>query len=315
MARLIEMSEDQYHADPCDRPSLSNSIAKIIVEETPLQAYLKHPKLGGKKQEGEEGKEEDVSKFDMGKAAHAYLLEGMNNIEIIYSNDWRTKNAKEARHHAQISGKFPLLMHQYDSVLKMTEVAKKYIANTPDFGMSLSDGYAEQTLIWGEDTPFPKRARLDWISKQGCTVLDYKTTNRGLRYDEIRRHIESMGYDMQAVFYSDGVRELKGKEPRFIFLFQSTEAPYICQMYSLDHGFMHLARAKVDYAIAMWKQCLTENYWPGSVNRILSLEPSSWSHANWDERMELEGMILEEIKPEDLPINKAMASKINYLDA
>ncbi len=312
-ARLIDIPEDQYHADPCDKPSLSNSIAKMIVEETPLQAYLKHPKLGGKKQEGEE---EEVSKFDMGKAAHAYLLQGINNMVIVDADSWRTKAAKEERDTAQSAGKFPLLRSQYNSVVLMAKAAHGYIERTPDFGMQLSDGYAEQTLIWAEDTPFPKRARLDWISKQGCTVLDYKTTKCGLRYDEIRRHIEQMGYDMQDVFYSDGVRELKGREPRFIFLFQSTEAPYICQMYSLDVAFRHTAREKVDYATRMWEQCLTEGYWPGSVNRILSLEPSPWSQANWDERMELEGMVSEEeISPEDLPINKAMASEINYLGA
>ena len=42
---IYGMSEDCYHADPADAPSLSASIAKILIAETPLHAWTAHPKL------------------------------------------------------------------------------------------------------------------------------------------------------------------------------------------------------------------------------------------------------------------------------
>ena len=46
-ARLVRMPARDYHADPGETPTLSASIAKRIVNESPLHAWLKHPRLGG----------------------------------------------------------------------------------------------------------------------------------------------------------------------------------------------------------------------------------------------------------------------------
>lgn len=289
-ARLVSIPENQYHADPCEKISLSNSIAKILVDKTPQHAWLKHPRLGGKSTEDEE---ESNQKFDLGKAAHALLLEGINKMGVVDHPDWRTKEAKNMRDYFRHEGKLPLLRHQFNDVVAMANAAREYL-KTLDFNINLSSGFAEQTLIWDEEEDYPKRARLDWISSDRKIVLDYKTTAGGLRYDELARHIEAMGYDIQDAFYSNGVKQLTGKNPKFIFLFQEKEAPYLCQAIELDAGFKYLGTEKFSYAVNLWEHCMSEyganNPWPGYMNKVIAIEPPQWSTAKWDERIELEQM-------------------------
>ncbi len=40
-----------YFADPAAQPSLTQSIAKILIEKSPLHAWHEHPRLGGKPDE------------------------------------------------------------------------------------------------------------------------------------------------------------------------------------------------------------------------------------------------------------------------
>lgn len=292
-ARLVSMPEDEYHNDPCNSPSLSASMCKTLIDKTPLDAYLQHPKLGMYEIEEEK---EDESKFDLGSAAHAYLLEGVNKMAVCKHDDWRTKEAKADKKAAREDGKYPLLQSQYDNVIHMAGAAKEYIKRNKDFKYSLQDGMAEQVIICDEDTPFPRRGRLDWLSNDFTQILDYKTTKIGLRYDLLIRQIENMFYDVQNCFYIDLVKELKKtKRPiRFTFLFQNEKPPYLCQMVSLSEAMLFTGREKMNYAKNLWEYCLSNNSWPGYVDRILCLEPSSWAQAKWDERMELEGMTRQE---------------------
>src|SRR3979411_2799004 len=64
----FDVQAADYHADPCERPSLSSSIAKILIEKTPRHAWTAHPWLNPNfvpKQD---------SKFDLGSAVHELML-------------------------------------------------------------------------------------------------------------------------------------------------------------------------------------------------------------------------------------------------
>jgi hypothetical protein len=127
-----------------------------------------------------------------------------------------------------------------------------------------------------------------------------------------------MGYDIQDSFYKEAGNQLDPtkKPPRLIFLFQEAKAPYLCQMYSLEPGFVMLGQQKKEYAEELWRQCITTGRWTGYLDRVLSLEPSPWSHANWDERMELEGMTVEEAHEIRNPVvNGQEATMDKWLEA
>ena len=92
---IYTMTAQDYHAGPCPAPELSNSLIKVLLGQSPLHAWTKHPKLNP----GFRQYESD--KFDRGTAAHSMLLEGEDNIVIVDAEDWRTKAAKEAREAAR----------------------------------------------------------------------------------------------------------------------------------------------------------------------------------------------------------------------
>jgi hypothetical protein len=62
------ISADAYHADPAPAPSLSSSIAKTILHQTPRHAWFEHPRLNPNFEP------KDDSKFDLGSVAHELLL-------------------------------------------------------------------------------------------------------------------------------------------------------------------------------------------------------------------------------------------------
>ena len=74
-AQRIDITEEDYHADKlpdwCTGPSLSNSMAKILLDKSPAHAYAAHPRLGGA---GRVLPASTLQTFDAGKLAHKLLL-------------------------------------------------------------------------------------------------------------------------------------------------------------------------------------------------------------------------------------------------
>src|SRR5690348_2881416 len=102
---IYTMAEAAYHADPCPVPSLSRSIAR------PLHASAQHPRLGGRPPDGPAAGEEDM---DVGTAAHAMFLEGIDKAVLSPFDAYRSNAAKEWRAGALAEGKIPLKAHAYD---------------------------------------------------------------------------------------------------------------------------------------------------------------------------------------------------------
>ena len=117
---LCAMSAAEYHADPCPEPSLSSSIARLILSHSPLHAWTEHPRLNPNY------KPEESTKFDRGSAAHALLLEGEDRMAVIPFKDYRKDAAQEARDNARLAGKFPVLEADYPSILQMREAYAEY---------------------------------------------------------------------------------------------------------------------------------------------------------------------------------------------
>src|SRR5260221_11592401 len=117
-----KMSAEKYHADCCIVPSLSSSIAQVLLRESPRKAWFSHPRLNPAYRSQEE------SKFDIGTASHAMLLEGANIIETCDFADWRTNDAKAKRDAARAAGKIPLLKRHRDDVVAMVaEIGRAHV--------------------------------------------------------------------------------------------------------------------------------------------------------------------------------------------
>ena len=285
---IYEMPDDQYHADPCSEPSLSRGIVKLLVNESPRHAWFAHPKLNPAYQS------EDDSKFDLGTVAHALVLQGIDRMEIIEANDWRTKAAKEARDDARARGMVPLLTHQAADAQAMVGAFHADVANCHDLsGVTLADGKAEQVIIWRDLQPGGEyvmcRAKPDWRHNDGTILIDYKTTSGSAAPKAAVWQIMSqLNGDIQAAFYTRGNKAVCGKDAQFIFAVQESKAPYAVSFIGVSPTYMALGEDKCRVGISLFGECLRRNEWPGYEKRIYWSEPKAWQFSAWADKQNLE---------------------------
>ncbi len=290
---VLEITAEQYHADPAPAPSLSSSIAQKLCNESPLHAWTAHPKLNpAAKREYSEG-------MDLGSICHALVLEGStdkvhqiqatktegsgkNKVDTgIPVDDWRTGAAKQERDEARAAGKFPILQCDWPAVEAMHAAAQ---AQMKAFKIDLAEGESEKTLMWQEANGVWCRARLDWLSHDKKRIIDYKTTAGTANPDVVSRTLFAMGYDIQEAFYRRGVRALFGTEPTFRFVYQETAAPCAMSVLALAGDSQMLADKKAYWAIETFGECLKSGVWPGYPQGICYATLQPWMEPHWLEK-------------------------------
>lgn len=281
---ILDVTASQYHMDRLgtEQPSLSASIAKILLAESPAHAKAKHPRLSDFPIF-----EEHDDALELGTVVHQILLDGGADVDVLDFDNWRTNAAKEARELSRANGRIALLRRKWENALTVSDAVKEEIRNLDITPKPLSNGKPEQTLKWMEGDVHC-RARLDWLHNDFTVIDDVKTSSRSASPHGIDRTILSMGYDVQEAFYRRGVKAVTGIEPLFRFCFVETTAPFAISVVSLAPDWKTLADAKVDHAIEVWRECLATNRWPGFPSKVCYVEAPGWAETAWLERTMVE---------------------------
>ena len=284
---IHDIPAERYHADPCETPSLTRSIAHTILSQSLMHAWHQHPALNPNYRPRHE------SRFDIGSAAHAILFGGYEKLCIVNANDWRTLDAKAARHSARANNLTPVLKKDEISIRKMADVCHEAIADSELKGV-FDDGWVERVLIWKESGVLC-RVMVDWINPKMEMVVDYKTTADSEPERWSRGHIRQLGYDLQQDFYSRAVLEHYGIDPytqktTFVFIVQEVRPPYAVSFVSLNEQYKLLAHDRMDRALALWSECLADDKWPGYPKRVAYAEPPKWEIAEEEYRVEQESI-------------------------
>jgi len=273
---IYTMKAEEYHADPCPKPSLSASIAKELLAQSARHAWWAHPKLNPAFEREDEGK------FDVGTAVHAYLLEGESNFAIVAADNWQTNKAKDARAAARLAGQTPLLTEQWERVQEMATAAREQLAVHADPPRPLATGKPEQTIVWREGEIWC-RARLDWLHEDRKTIDDYKSTGASANPTAWSRLLLNMDFDVQAAFYLRGLKAVAGVDAIFRFVVQETYKPYALSVIGMTPELLELAERKVRHALAAWSHCLEGNVWPGYPTATCWAELPGWAETQWAE--------------------------------
>ena len=261
---------DLYHSDPCVNPSLSSSIAAMIIQKSAYHAKLAHPRLNPAFTPNND------RKFDLGTAAHNLILEKGDKLCEIEFNDYRKQAAKDERDASIERGEIPLLTKDMNKVEAMDKAFWNFINNSELAGV-MDEGNPETTLIWNEQGVHC-RARLDWWNPEKKIVIDYKTTKNAEPLYFIDKIIPKMLYDMKAAFYLRGLKACGVQEKHeFIWIVQEDEAPYLCSLIGLDTDLRETGRNKAEYAIQIWKQSIESNSWHSYGSRIHWAKPVNWA--------------------------------------
>jgi hypothetical protein len=283
------LTAEQYHADPTPQPSLSCSVAHILLRESARKAWHSHPRLNP------DYVEEHDEKFDLGTTAHAALLEGAAGVAVIDPADypsktgsipdgWTNNAIRAARDNARAIGKTPILKRHYDGVRLMVDTAEAFIKSS-EIAEYWADAESEVTGVWLEDSGVWLRCRFDKLSPKHRFIADYKSTVDASP-EAFSRLLLRMGYHIQDAFYRRGARTLGVDAPRFVFLAQSVEPPYECSLHGCDPALQEIADAEVQRAIGMWRTCIKTNKWPSHGGRIHWAMPTSYMMSEHEMRLQ-----------------------------
>jgi hypothetical protein len=257
----------KYHDDPAERPSLSASMANVLLTRSPRHAWVNHPRLNPKFQR------EHSTDFDLGNAAHAVLLGDQVSVDVIQANDWRTNAAKEAREASWAAGRLPLLDRQYARAKAMASAAHVQLA-THEVGDVFSGGTPEVTLIWKEGDTWC-RCLLDYCPEppeKAKAIYDYKMCSGSANPESLMNRLVGTGADLQAAWYRRGYRAVFGRDVAFRFVAQELDYPHALSVVELDAFSMSIADRKIEDALGLWRRCVAENRWPSYPSKVVSLE-------------------------------------------
>lgn len=276
---ILAIDAAAYHRDEvADQPTLSASVAKLLVDASPAHARAAHPKLNPNLER------EDDSKFDIGTCVHALLLQGDTVFDRLAYPDWRTTAAKDARQEARAHGRIPLLLKDADRVDEMIGAVREHLAALDVDPPPFTDGQPEQTLVW-EEQGVLCRSRLDWLRDDHTVCDDLKTTSRYANPEAWQRGpLYDHGADLQAAMYLRGVRAVTGADARWRWVVVETSAPYALSVIAPTAAVLAIGDAKFELALAKWRRCLDTGEWPAYPRTVVDAELPAYIESRWLER-------------------------------
>jgi hypothetical protein len=272
LARILSCTLEQYYADPCEVPSLSQSCAKTIVTKSPLHAWTEHPRFGA-------NRGESTAAMDEGTLIHRLVLDKGADVVIIESDAFRTNAAKAARDEAIAAGKIPVLAHKYENAVAIANTLKSNLFT--EHGIRL-DGESEVAIEWQEEGAeglVTCRGLMDHVKIDQGRIYDVKKT-ASAHPRQCGRSAVEYGYDIQHAAYTRALAKLRPElEGRidFVFLFMEIEAPYAIVPARLDGVLRELGAQRWDRAVLTWEKCLNSNRWPSYADRIVNIEAPQWA--------------------------------------
>lgn len=269
----------EYHADPCPSPSLSASIAKIILAQSPAHAALAHPRLNPAFVPSDFRADKDR---DIGTAFHSMMLGVGRDVHIVLADDWRTKDAKEQRDEALASGKTPLLEKHYVVAQQMVEAASHQLVER-GFGEAFNAGSAE-TAVMCSIGPDWFRSLIDWYTP--TRLWDYKTTGQSAAPDDVARKMFADGWPIQAAMHEFILNRLDpGNAGRreHLFVVQENYEPYALTVVKVGESAMTWGRNRLARAIGIWSECMALGEWPAYPHDVVTPAPPPWMMAEGDE--------------------------------
>lgn len=277
------MAAKDYHLDE-GGPRLSQSLATLIIKETPAHARQASYALGA-------DRGDYTASDDHGTITHALMLEPENQklIHEISATDkdgeivtnYRTKAAQEEKETAEARGQIPMTRDKLD-IFRYKAKALSYRLKSHETNPIELDGRSEVVIYWEEQTsegPVRCRCRIDHLRMLDgeIQVIDLKTTDSAAPKN-IQRVAWDKGYEIQDAAYR---RAVEAKFPDFagrvtvVFAFLELAKPYVVNPVTFSARFRRLGEARWERACNIWARCLKEDHWPAYAGG--ELDPPHWA--------------------------------------
>lgn len=284
-----EFPTADYFADPMPEPSFTQSLAKTLLDQSPLHAYQAHPRLNVPT--GEEDDAEGYNKAKaIGNAAHSMMLTRGKSLAIGDFKDWRKKEAQEFKAAAIADGSEPILKKHAVTASAMCFAANEQLAHIPGCQNAFTIGDAEVVIANCENGIW-LRAMLDWITPDLREVWDYKTSGMSASPYATGKMMASAGWHIQAAMHErilDAIDPKGAGRRKHYFVAQENSEPFALTVNQIGEAALTIGRKQLDYAVRAWSHCLTKGVWPAYPNRIIIPDLPGWAESGWLSREETE---------------------------
>lgn len=291
----LDVSSIDYFADCCPAPSLTQSVAKVLIDQSPAHARLEHPRLRPPLASEDEPAEKYDSAKAIGDAAHAMMIGRGKSIHEAKFDNFKTKAAQEFRD-ANDGGVVVLSKHLRRAAA-MVNAARDALALT-GWEASFEDGNGEVVIAWQESGLW-FRSLIDWKANGRPVCYDLKTSGMSVAPHSIGMMIEKAGWHIQAAMHERGLDVLEPHDAgrrKFRFLAQENYPPYAVTPVELDEHWMTLGRKKLQFAVDIWRRCIETDNWPAYPLVPMVPEYPGFRETQWLNReMEQRGPMLTDL--------------------
>lgn len=231
----------------------------------------------------------------LGTALHSFVLqpERFQDDVCILTRPATTKEGKAQKKEAEDKGQVCVSVEDYEKIFRMRGHMLAHPRIRPLLphvdcelakGLQSLAGDSEVSLYWEEEfagCSTQCKARVDRIAilPGGDVIgLDVKTTSGGLDPDSLAKTIATYHYHRQAAWYVHGMARLGLAVSAFVFVFTSTQAPYLCVPVMVDSRAEMLGLAECKLAAEAYATGLQTEEWPSYSDTIEEIDLPEWAY-------------------------------------
>ncbi len=262
---FADIPAEEYHAAAREGEYLSSHL---------LGDFRRAPLLYWMKMAGEIAPADSAALF-LGRAAHAYSLEGLAAFDREFSvsdgpvnpktGEPFGKTTKAYREWAAAQTRPVVSTVEFGFIKKLREGVRR----NPAARDILSDGIAEQTVrtVYLAE---PCQIRMDWfraVWNDLPLIADLKTCENLDRFESDARRF---GYPNQMAFYREVLKLGSGGvvEARCCFIAIEKREPYRCGVWMLSDAILERCTVENEAAIAELRRCRKTGFWPTRTEDI-----------------------------------------------
>lgn len=300
-AGIHDIPAHVYHSDPAPTPSLSSTMAKTLLSQTPMHAWLANPRLNPK------WRPVDRKVFDIGRAAHREVLgKGEDWVEIpddllAANGAASTKGAKEFIEDARSRDLTPIKASEAEAVRMMAEKVRGRLGS---MGIALQSNRSEMSALAEIDGVWCRCLVDNAPSDPRIPLYDLKTTTDA-NPEKIARAVMDYGYDVQAQHYREVWKAATGEDRAFRFIFVEKEPPHEICVVELTSGDLMMAERRISRAREIFRDCLATNDWPGYPLQVVQVKLPEFHQARWLDREATEAAYLAQTGTDIINVGRA----------
>lgn len=294
--KYLTITPAQYFNEICPSPAFTNSLVRVLLDETPMDAAYLHPAIGAPADEIE-----TTAAKRRGDVAHQIALGKGRGYAVGEFKTWGHKGASEFKQEAEDRGLTPIKRAEYDDANAMAKIIKQMIETTlgdiaEARGLPRTQEYETEVVfactleipVDGQPVTIWARIMVDvWCEALGI-ALDPKCTAY-LTNKRAPAHIDNMGWHTQAALYKRVIETVFPKmagRTEFVDLMVKPKPPYTSRAVAIPESWLTTANMDIDVAMGIFARCIRNGEWPGYAPGIHYMQQPSWAQKLSLERQE-----------------------------